>query len=210
MIIHEELAREAYEVLESASKVSKLKVTPEKFVKWCNTINRWNVLPYGKVFDSEEEYSDYVIPTKLKGMIDPNWISLTGISTEKNFAKFDADYKSKYAIMSVSDFNKVTNAINGAMKWEQSRTEIQPLRNSKMTLADAAKRDMVDGKVLNTTESFIPLDTNAISFYEDEAYCKNADAMFIKWFTDTIGSNSNNQLNYGEGSLSSNENLKRY
>ena len=192
MIIHEELAREAYQVLESASKVSKLKVTPEKFVKWCNTINRWNVLPYGKVFDSEEEYRDYVIPTKLKDMIEPNWISLTGLSTEKNFAKSDANYKSKFAIMSVSEFNKVSNAINGAMKWEQSKTEIQPLRNSKMTLADAAKRDMVDGKVRNLTESFIPIDTDAPSFYEDEEYTKKADAMFIKWFDDTIGSNSNN------------------
>ena len=190
MIIHEDLAVEAFETLEACSKVSRLKVDEKKFVKWCNTVNRWNSLPYGKIFDNEEEYSDYVIPSKLKDIINPNWISLTGSSTEKNFAYSDSDYKTTYKeILSVTEFNRVTNAINGAMKWEQTTTNVQALRNTQMTIADAAKRDTLDGKVKDSETSFVPLNTSANSFFEDEAYTKKADNMFITWLTDTLGSN---------------------
>lgn len=178
MRIETSLAKEMFKSINNYRKVSKLSITEDDMIKYCNTINEINSLGEDDMIYAGQPLNRWNITNFLGFVILPNRVSVGNSNYEKNLlvrptSVVNAD------VFSMKEFNEVTEAINICYKKpDGNSTNIESLKTD-LLLSNVIGRVMNETKlVMNALDKFMPLQLS-VSVISDRYFIDDADDAVI-------------------------------
>lgn len=165
-------------------RVSKFAYDENTLEKWLNTVDYINSLERDAIRVNEQFTIDkYIMPKELKGLILPNSVTITGVSTDKDYL-IRPVVKAGYAeeILDREDFNNVSTAIASAIYKDSNRTE--SISKSDVKFEGVYNKECTNkGFVKEANDTYFPIPVDVL-MKKESAYNYDARTLVLDHISD--------------------------
>lgn len=160
-------------------RVSKFAYDESTLERWLNTVDYINSLERDAIRVNEQFTIDkYIMPKELKGLILPNSVTITGVSTDKDYL-IRPVVKAGYVgeILNREDFNNVSTAIASAIYKDSNRTE--SISKDDVKFEGVYNKECTEkGLVKEANDTYFPIPVNFL-MKKESAYNYDAKTLVL-------------------------------